>query len=713
MSGESVAPDAYRPRLLNESDPDDAALLAELRADPRVEVRDLRPALRAEFETLLAPPESAEGPEADRWAYYPWRASVVGLPGPELFRTLRLDRNRNKLTRTEQKSLATQTIGVIGQSVGHAIAHTLALEGICGRIRLADFDEVELSNLNRLPGTVFDIGVNKAVVSARRIAELDPYLPVEVFADGLTDDNMDRFLDGMSVVVEVCDSLDIKLAVREAARRRRIPLLMETSDRGLLDVERYDLEPDRRPFHGLMGDVTTAELRGLSTREKSAYGIRIVDGSKLSDSMAASLMEVGRTLNSWPQLGGDVQLGGATIAAAVRRIGLGRKLPSGQTRVDLDERLDALAEPVPPTLVWPVDPTPETVPDDGVAAILTAAQRAPSGGNAQPWNLSGTADTITIALAPERSSLMDIGYRASALSVGAALYNARAAAAALGLLGASEIRTDGATPLTAVLHLAGGRDAVLAADYPVVLDRHTNRNFGDGAPMPDAVLDALGAAALGAGGALRAITDSADIDAAAMVFAESDRVRYLTPGLHAEMFAELRWPGSDLRSGLDLRTLGLMPGQVGTLQVLRRPEVMARVRAFEGGSSLGEPTRAQLLSASALVAVTFPAPDAESAELVAYAHAGAALQRVWIEAERHGLAVHPISPVFLFARHHEELEKVSPEFADTLTSLQGRLLNLLGVPANETVALVLRLSHAPGVTHRSGRFPVPDIAPRG
>ncbi|MEC3917000.1 Rv1355c family protein [Nocardia sp. CDC160] len=706
-------PGVYRPQLLNESDPDDAAVLARLRADSRIEFRDLRAVLRAEFATLLAPPESVEGPEADRWVYYPWRASVVGLPGPELFRAVRLDRNRNKLTRDEQNILANQTIGVIGQSVGHAIAHTLALEGICGRIRLADFDEVELSNLNRLPGTVFDIGINKAVVSARRIAELDPYLPVEVFADGLTDTNMDRFLDGMSIIVEVCDSLDIKLAVREAAQRRRVPLMMETSDRGLLDVERYDLEPERQPFHGLMGDVSAAELRELSTREKSAYGVRIVDGTKLSGSMAASLLEVGRTLNSWPQLGGDVQLGGATVAAAVRRLGLGRKLPSGQTRVDLEERLDALAEPVSSAPVWPAEPTVEPEPDGDLAKILTAAQRAPSGGNAQPWTLRADPDAVTIALAPERSSLMDIGYRASALSVGAALYNARSAAAALGLLGASELHADGDAPLTAVLRLGTGRDDVLAADYPALLDRHTNRHFGDGTPLSAEVLDALDSAALGSGGTLRTITGRADIDAAAAIFAESDRVRYLTPGLHAEMFAELRWPGSDLRSGLDLRTLGLMPPQLSTLLVVRRPEVMERIRAFDGGSALGDPTRAQLQSSSALVAVTFPAPESESSELTAYARAGAPLQRVWIEAQRHGLAVHPISPVFLFARHHEELKKVSPEFADTLTSLQGRLLNLLGVPADETVALVLRLSHAPDATYRSGRLPVPEVAPRG
>ena len=47
--------------------------------------------------------------------------------GPRLFRRLRLDRNRNKITSLEQDGYQRLSIGVIGLSVGHSIAHTLAL----------------------------------------------------------------------------------------------------------------------------------------------------------------------------------------------------------------------------------------------------------------------------------------------------------------------------------------------------------------------------------------------------------------------------------------------------------------------------------------------------------------------------------------------------------------------------------------------------------
>ena len=170
--------------------------------------------------------------EPGRCVYYPWRRTVVALLGPRGFRALRLDRNRNGITAQEQARLNSLTIGVAGLSVGHVIAHTLALQGLCGTLRLADFDHLELSNLNRVPATVFDLGLNKAHVAARRIAELDPYLALDVFDAGLTADTVDAFLDGLDIVVEECDSLDMKVAVRLGARDRHIPVLMATSDRG-------------------------------------------------------------------------------------------------------------------------------------------------------------------------------------------------------------------------------------------------------------------------------------------------------------------------------------------------------------------------------------------------------------------------------------------------------------------------------------------------
>lgn len=336
--------DVAEHHVLDSSEPKDASTFDRLADTPGIRVLDTTQTQLKSLESLLPSPSEDVLGEALRWVHYPWRNTLVRVLGPVGFRTLRLDRNRNKITADEQQRMTTLRVGVVGLSVGHAVAHTLAIEGLCGELRLADFDELDLSNLNRVPASLFDLDVNKSVVAARRIAEIDPYLSLATFPQGLTDATMDRFLDGLDVVVDECDSLDTKLVLRENARRRGIPVVMETSDGGILDVERFDLEPDRPLLHGLLGDMDAAALRGITPEQKAPLAARILDPTKLTPRMLASVPEIGRTLSTWPQLGSDVALGGASVAAVVRSFGLGSPPPSGRVRIDLDAHLTRIAE---------------------------------------------------------------------------------------------------------------------------------------------------------------------------------------------------------------------------------------------------------------------------------------------------------------------------------------------------------------------------------
>ena len=450
--------------VLNTDDPADNALLQELRADARIEFIDNVRQQQAGLQRLRPPPPPDVTAEPTRWAYYPWRRTVVSVLGPRAFRQVRLDRNRHLITAAELDRLGRLRIGVVGLSVGHAIAYTLAAQGLCGELRLTDFDDLELSNLNRVPASVFDLGVNKAVVCARRIAELDPYLSVTVVKTGITPQTVDEFLDGLDIVIEECDSLDAKVLIREVARTRRLPVLMATSDRGLLDVERFDIEPSRPIMHGLLGDVDTARLANLSNEDKRPYVLRMIDATQVSSRMAASLIEVGKTLSTWPQLSSEVALNASVVAEAVRRIGLREKLPSGRVRIDTAAMLDKLDEPVvlPPDPPAIEEPAEQVEPARISEIVAAAAARAPSGGNAQPWHIEARDGSVRIRLAPEHTTTMDVRYRASAVALGAATFNARVAAAAHGLVGDVDFQPgDEASPLSATVHLAAGDDPEL------------------------------------------------------------------------------------------------------------------------------------------------------------------------------------------------------------------------------------------------------------
>jgi len=700
----SADADSCSARILDADDADDRRILEELRANPRIEFVDRFSEQAASVRRLRPAPDAELTAEPRRWAYYPWRRAVISLLGPRAFRAVRLDRNRNMITKDEQDRLCELRIGVVGLSVGHAIAYTLAAEGLCGELRLADFDCLELSNLNRVPATVFDLGVNKAKVAARRIAELDPYLPVQVLTSGLTPGTVDAFLEGLDIVVEECDSLDMKVVVREAARARRLPVLMATSDRGLVDVERYDLEPLRPILHGLLGDVDTARLAGLANRDKIPHVLRILDAAGSSSRGAASMIEIGHTLSTWPQVAGDVALGASTVAEAVRRIGLGEVLPSGRVRIDIAKALDHLEDPVtrrndPPSARDYADPfeSAHWEPADIVAA---AAIRAPSGGNAQPWHVETAEGAVEVRLAPEHTSTMDVGFRGSAVAVGAAVFNMRVAAAAHGVLGPVDFgERDDRSPLQAVVRLADGDDPDLAGLYLPMLGRETNRHHGTTAPIAAETVGLLESAARREGARLRLLTARDEIEKAATILAAVDRIRYLTPRLHSEMMSELRWPGEgSAESGIDVRGLELDSGELLTLDIIRRPEVMACLAEWNAGAALGDDVRDRVCASSALGVVSV-----HGHTLTDYARGGSAVEAVWIVAQLQGLAVQPVSPVFLYAHNDDELHDLSPAFASSLHKLQYDFRELVGTEPDETQVLVLRFSYAPRTSVRSRR----------
>jgi molybdopterin/thiamine biosynthesis adenylyltransferase len=699
VEDDSSSTHARRALVLDVTQRSQREVLRVLREDPSLQIVDRYEDQRTQLNEIVPTVPRAIVDEGQRWVYYPWRRAVVRLLGPKAFSQLRLDRNHNKLTRDEQARLRTLSVGVVGVSAGHSIAHVLAMEGIVGELRLADFDTIELSNLNRIPASVLDLGVNKAVVAARRIAEIDPYLRVAVVPEGITPENLGPFLDGLDLVIEECDSLDVKFLVREAARARGIPVVMETSDRGVLDVERYDLEPDRPMFHGLLGDMDSTKLAGLTVAQKSPFVLRLLGASEVSARGAASFFELGQTVTGWPQLASEVTLGAVTAAAAVRRFGLGGDLPSGRVRFDVEEILSSLA-PVEVSfeaeaqlrLPPPEDPAIEST--DPIDIIVDAARRAPSGGNVQPWHFEVEGDEIRFYVEPERStSSMDVRMRGSYVAIGAALFNARVAAATLKRLGPVKIFPDGERSRhVATLNLGSQIDAGIARLSDSLRSRAANRRMGQPSPIDETTIATLRRGVEREGARLRFATSREKIEECSRLLAESDRLRFLIPTVHREMLSELRWPGrDDLEEGLDVRTLEMDPGSLAALELIKRRDVMDHLAEWRGGRTLGLRTQAAVSSSSAIAVITVPRADPS-----------------WYV--RGGSAVQPVSPLFLYATDEGDLVKLGGErYVEEMFQLSKRFSDAWELDDGETMTMVMRVIHAPPPSVHSIRRPLSHV----
>lgn len=275
--------------------------------------------------------------------YYPWKSVIVKTVPEDLYFTLRTARNRFIINHEEQLAYRDLYIAIAGLSVGSAILSSVVVNGGCKRMKIADFDTAEITNLNRMRAKLTDIGQNKTTIAAREVWELDPYAELELWSEGIAKDTLQKFLldPAVDVFVDEMDSLDLKIATRFACREAGIPVLMATDngDGIILDVERFDLDKTQEIFHGLLGTVTPKDFENIDYKMWLQLATKIVGPTYLTPRMQESLSVIGREIPSVPQLGTTANIAGASISFCLRRLASKLPLESGRYTVSLEEKI--------------------------------------------------------------------------------------------------------------------------------------------------------------------------------------------------------------------------------------------------------------------------------------------------------------------------------------------------------------------------------------
>lgn len=740
--------DRFRPEFFRAAVPEDRRRLEDLlkRKGPLV-VHDELDSQLAELVRSLEPARrftTGELAEAVRlrlngtppheygvWVYYPWCGRLVHLLDEQEFAQVRTDRNRNKITAEEQALLAKQKIGVIGLSVGQSVCLTLALERSFGELRIADFDTLDLSNLNRIRSGTPSLGHLKTINVAREIAEIDPFLKVTLFSKGLsTEQEVDAFLlEGgpLDVLVDECDSVGIKILARLRAKAHGIPVVMDTSDRGMLDIERFDLEPGRPIMHGLIDHLDPMKAMEATTQEeKLPFVVPMTGLDTLSKRMKGSMLEIGQSVSTWPQLATSVVLGGAITGDVIRRMTLGTLSTSGRWFVDVEgliadgpnEEVVDMAVPKPQPLTeermellagqfGPAATRGLELTLDQCRQLAEAASMAPSGGNDQPWRFTTAKGRFFLFHEEARShSATDPEHRIASLSLGACVENVLLKASALGLA----LRVDlpkGGHPLVAVFEREPGE---VGMDRLVLslAERCTNRHKGDRRPFPPDHITTIRESVVSVlpGADVHVFREPTELDMVARLVGRAERLRMLNPTCHAELFAkEVRWTpeqASATRDGLDIDTFELTSSERLGMTVASDPAAVALLNQWDAGAGFENMSGPAIRSSSAVALVCTPsyAPH----DLLC---GGRALQRMWLQATELGWAAHPVSAPFLLDlikdsaafndKERQRITRIAEGFVPLLAGVRGRPLFLL------------RLFHAPPPSKRSLRLPLSKV----
>lgn len=176
----------------------------------------------------------------------------------------RYARNMGTVGVEGQRRLLRATVAVVGLGgLGGYVAEALARMGV-GRLILVDGDDFEEHNLNRqLFSTEHNLGVEKAKVACRRIAEVNGAVETVCHAEVLTQENLPRLLEGADVAVDALDRLPTRLMLQDGVRELGIPMVHGSIGGFLGQV--MTIFPEDTGLHALYGNGENLPERGTES----------------------------------------------------------------------------------------------------------------------------------------------------------------------------------------------------------------------------------------------------------------------------------------------------------------------------------------------------------------------------------------------------------------------------------------------------------------
>jgi len=124
-----------------------------------------------------------------------------------------------------QQILLDSTLLLIGVGgLGSPSALYLAAAGV-GHLILADFDQVELSNLQRqVIHTMDDIGKDKVVSAKETLLAINPTIKITTLTN-LKADNIDEWVQKSDIVLDGTDNFDTRFKINQSCVNNKTPLV--------------------------------------------------------------------------------------------------------------------------------------------------------------------------------------------------------------------------------------------------------------------------------------------------------------------------------------------------------------------------------------------------------------------------------------------------------------------------------------------------------
>ena len=108
--------------------------------------------------------------------------------------------------------------------LGNPAALYLAAAGI-GKLSLCDYDQLELTNLQRqILYRTDQVGEHKTHAAAANLRALNPHVQIQILPEKLSQPELDKQVAAADMVLDCTDNLDIRYAINAASVKHKTPL---------------------------------------------------------------------------------------------------------------------------------------------------------------------------------------------------------------------------------------------------------------------------------------------------------------------------------------------------------------------------------------------------------------------------------------------------------------------------------------------------------
>ncbi len=209
----------------------------------------------------------------------------------------------------QEKLLAARVLVIGLGGLGCPVAMYLAAAGV-GTLVLVDFDDVDLSNLQRqLAHTEARIGVNKAESAAQMLASINPGVAVETLNTKLSGDALAAEVGKADLVLDCCDNFTTRFAINRACVEQQTPLVSGAAIRLEGQVAVFDSRLEDAPCYQCLypaGDDENlscaasgvlAPLVGIIGSMQALEAIKLLVG--FGENLARRLLLLDAKTSSW------------------------------------------------------------------------------------------------------------------------------------------------------------------------------------------------------------------------------------------------------------------------------------------------------------------------------------------------------------------------------------------------------------------------------